>query len=373
MIKFDVNTKIKPETEEIEDCTFIDAKISLEKILNKKPEATSNCPKICVRNYTNNRFVGMIHRAYSEHYPITISPDDIWLCISQGFARHITQNSEEFRRRFVEYEGQEIIRVIRNKFIKNSPDNDWQSVFSEFAAKIEEYVGKVKNLIVADFSTTGDIEKAASQIVLMDIMKQYFDYRVMDYRVMTTRGIPSIQLTGTIDDWKSIKQRISVFKEFDLNWWIDKLEPVIDQFISAFEGNIDQNFWESLYKHVDHGSGGPHITGWINTLFPYIIKHDQTIIKNYDMTGQYEKKEINKYSMSTANFPSGLSKVPFVWEHYENDINMNFIAGHIGYVQEADLSLKSIIGWAIVEKEKVTKTIINNLKANDYGRSKRSK
>lgn len=45
--------------------------------------------------------------AYAQHLPLTLSPDDIWLTIAQGFAHHIALNAETFRHRLVRHEGKQ--------------------------------------------------------------------------------------------------------------------------------------------------------------------------------------------------------------------------------------------------------------------------
>src|SRR5215472_9132937 len=75
-------------------------------------------------------------------------------------------------------------------------ENPWPEVFAEFSQQIAAYVGKLRDLVVADFSTTGPIARAASEVVLMDAFQPYFQY---EWSIGC--GIPSITLLGTPDDW----------------------------------------------------------------------------------------------------------------------------------------------------------------------------
>lgn len=45
-------------------------------------------------NFGYHPFFNGMYKAYADHLPFVISPDMIWLLISQGFARHVTNNSE---------------------------------------------------------------------------------------------------------------------------------------------------------------------------------------------------------------------------------------------------------------------------------------
>src|SRR6185437_10097518 len=123
-------------------------------------------------------FIETVGLAFAKHYPLVLSPDDVWLCLAQGFAMHIDQNADALRERFVRHPGQLTLEVVRNDFILGSADNDWPSVFGEFSDKIAAHVGKKRELVVADFSTTGAVERAASELVLMEAMENYFRYEV---------------------------------------------------------------------------------------------------------------------------------------------------------------------------------------------------
>src|SRR5580692_2022791 len=38
-------------------------------------------------------FVRAIHESFGSHYPLVLSPDDVWLTIAQGFAHHVNANT----------------------------------------------------------------------------------------------------------------------------------------------------------------------------------------------------------------------------------------------------------------------------------------
>src|ERR1700748_1749334 len=59
-------------------------------------------------------FEGM-YAAYADHRPFTLSPDMMWLLISQGFANHVNNNSEELRILFVDFDGKTTLLVRNDK------------------------------------------------------------------------------------------------------------------------------------------------------------------------------------------------------------------------------------------------------------------
>lgn len=284
-----------------------------------------------------------LHYAFAYHHPLVLSPDIIWLTLCQGFSQHVNRHAETLRSRLVAHEGRQVLTVRRTGFIKGSPENDWPGVFSEFSAQLRHHLGETHTLLLADFSTTGPIERAASELVLMEAMQAYFEYRLM-----TTCGIPSITLEGTVADWISIAQRVRQFDQFDLTWWTTPLIPVLDQFVAAARGEIDRDFWDSIYKwHGRKGSGSPFVSGWIQKLFPYLLDYSDRLRPN-----PWINTELATRGPDTPDFTITPARVPFVWEHLRTTFDMVFVGGLMGVTQDpATLSLKPSIGWAVSDPQ----------------------
>jgi hypothetical protein len=285
-------------------------------------------------------FVETLHLSYSHHVPLILTPDTVWLTIAQGFANHVNVNAEKLRKRFVNHEGKKMILIDEPGFVKGSPDNNWQGTFGKFSDKLAEYIGKKRDLVVSNFSTTGLIEKAASEIVLMDSMKSYFKYACR-----TLCGIPTITLTGTVEDWQNIRNRAENFAEFDLDWWVKPLVQTLDHFVSAVEGKPDVKFWDELYK-TGGGSGGPYISGWVNTLIPYTEDYKGNLTKNRYTEKWNEGRGMGSGPTMDA-FPNSLAKVPFKWEIDGRTHDMEFLGGLVGTHQYDNLSIEPTVGWAI--------------------------
>ena len=206
--------------------------------------------------------VAAAHSAFYDHYPLVLSPDAIWFCLGQGFAHHVSLNAERLRHRFVRSSTKIDILVERPDFSLGR-ENPWPEVFAEFSQQIAAHMGKLRDLIVADFSTTGPVERAASEVLLMDAFQPD-----AQYACCIGCGIPSVTLLGKPDDWRSVRRRAAMLGEFELGWWIDALLPVLDQIVATAEGNVDRSFWQSFFRH-ESLSGQDELTGWIQLLFPY--------------------------------------------------------------------------------------------------------
>lgn len=302
-----------------------------------------------------NAFLAAAWRAYADHRPLVLTPDAVWLCIAQGFAAHVNQDPEVLRGRFVRHPGSLTLQVQRHGFKKGSPDNDWPGVFAEFSDQIAGHMGRQRDLVVSDFSTTGPIERAASELVLMDAMQQYFEYVLL-----TVCGIPEITLTGTVDDWKSIRRRTQMLAEYDLGWWTAVLLPVLDEFVAAAEGRPDLAFWRSFFKDTG-GSGGPYLHGWILLLFPYFeVEQDGRMVRAVNPVidrargaspirpGGGAADWIRHAKVHPSGIPLGLARAPMTWIYFDRTFAMDLIGGFMGIAQDpTTLAIWPAIGWAV--------------------------
>lgn len=80
--------------------------------------AKSQSPDSLVSFGTNSFFNGM-YQAYADHRPFVLSPDMIWLLISQGFARHINANQESMRNDLVDFSGKLSLIVRADKKLED--------------------------------------------------------------------------------------------------------------------------------------------------------------------------------------------------------------------------------------------------------------
>jgi len=306
-------------------------------------------------------FLEAVHLSYAQHRPLIISPDMIWLLICQGFAQHRAQNIEAFA---TDFEKEEVVRT--DIYINLSEFNkDWEMVLPKFSEAISEQSNyKMYNLMLAEFTTTGRVEKMAFELTLMDVMSKRFVFSMN-----TFCGIPKITLEGTPDDWLQLEKRTQMLSKYKLQWWGKDLKYILRQFTKASQQKVNKHFWKNMYKFNAVGSGNPYITGWINRLFPYVgsrktLRKNPVIGRNpADFVQKAIKKaedgstiEFNRYfgpKITTKDFPSGLSKVDFTWQKTELEaLSMELIAGFVGISQDRKTQgIRPEIGWVIVELE----------------------
>lgn len=218
-------------------------------------------------------FYQCVLEAYKKHKSLVLSPDMIWLLISQGFARYVNAHSEELRPMLVDHTGKMELAIEREQDLL-SGEADYPKLVADFAAKIEEFTKDgIAATITSDFSTTGLAERVASQITLMESVKSYFEYLVM----YISCGIPTITIKGTPADWQQVLTKTRRLSRYGHRSWTESLEPILVQFIRAAEGRPEQKFWQRIVKkeRVEQFEGGgcssktpTRVDGWLLKLFP---------------------------------------------------------------------------------------------------------
>jgi hypothetical protein len=303
--------------------------------------AKSDSPDSLI-NYGYHSFFNGMYAAYADHRPFVLSPDMIWLLISQGFSRHVAANSEKLRHHFVKFQGKTTLTVTTNEDLLNNPDYDWNGLFRQFTDQIAEHTGNdLINMLTADFSTTTSVEKIASEITIMEMMKPYFEY-VVFYAVC---GIPEITLLGNTEDWQKVLDKTKMLSKYDLSWWTDEIIPLLKEFVKASQGKVDKSFWQNMFKyHSQKKYGAPNIIdGWIIKFFPY---------------DKYGKRHNLKELIERNSLPQEIIKADLKYVRTDNlgniidEIPLELWAGFIGLEQNKEtFALTPKISWMIKKKD----------------------
>ena len=300
--------------------------------------AKSQLPDSIV-NFGYHSFFNGMYQAYADHRPFVLSPDMIWLLISQGFARHVSANPEKLRHYFVDFSGKLSLIVASDEIALDNPNSHWEKMFPEFTKQIAEHTGnEIINLLSSDFTTTTPIEKIASEITIMEAMKPYFEFIVI--RVVC--GIPEITLQGTPEDWQKILDKTKQLGKYDLEWWTEELEPILEEFVKASKGNINTEFWRNMFKyHSQEKYGAPNIIdGWIVKFFPYDKDGKRNNLKELEGRGGNLPEEIVKVDLKYIDSETGVTTP------------LEFWAGFIGLEQNTEnFTLTPKISWMIRKKD----------------------
>ena len=309
------------------DVNTIDEIASQSKII-----ANSFGDRQIVGEYGYNPFFFGLCEAYANHRPVVLSPDVIWVLISQGFANHINSNSRHFRNQIVDFDDRKELEIE----VGGEPEKtDWYNVFESFYSGLSQDVkDNLAGTLLCDFSTSTKVDRLVSQATIMETVESYYDFIVI-YLVC---GIPSITLEGTVEDWERVKEKTLALEKYDLGWWTDRLVPILDEFIAASKGNADIAFWKEMVHITKPGKcGDPRvIDGWITDLYPY------------DRDG----KRMNGGKITdTDKLPGEISKVR-IRIVYNNGLSseagpdVEVWAGIFGLEQnEENFAIKPVTGW----------------------------
>ena len=220
-------------------------------------------------------FFKFMVEAYADHRPVVLSPDIIWNVIAQGFCQHINNNPEALRDRIVYHEKGKIKLTITTNEELHSPNVKWDDLLDAFDKQIAESTkNNLADVMRADFSTTDKTTRIVSQMTLMSSVKAFFDYSV----IYISCGIPNITIEGTTDDWEKVLNKTQQLRKYDLDWWVDDLVSILNEFINASKGNVNKVFWRNIVKkdRPEKFVGGgcswdrpTELDGWFLKFMPY--------------------------------------------------------------------------------------------------------
>jgi hypothetical protein len=271
----------------------------------------------------------------------------------------VAENSDSMRPLLVRHEGRRKLKVKAAALDVEA----LEEAVTSFSSLIRQVINPVlHDTLICNFSTTTPNIRTASEVVLMDSFSCYFDYCLN-----CVCGIPRITIEGTPEDWRSIRARVEVLATYDLEWWVTRLLPILDEFLLAAEGRPTQEFWQAIYK-PKKAYGDTVATGWVNDLFPYlgdapqrhrnyVFQHDRqdwalTVDQGIDTEVDFYRPQ---KGVGLNSFPSGLSSAQVTVSFRDgSQKEVDLVAGYLAVVQNSlDLTLSPFISWCAVESSKM--------------------
>jgi len=305
-------------------------------------------------------FVDAIYHAFDRHIPLAFGPDDIWQLIIQGVIKHIDNQPQQVRNMLgIYWEGQETLRVRRNDFVKGSPKNDWASTFEDFNHQIQNTLGKSYDVLMAEFSSTNNVQKAVHQVAAMASVKNYFKFLVQ-----TDCGISKIKLLGSEADWIKLQTKVQKLKsQFKLGWWLDHVDPILEKIILTYRGELkgreSKEFWYTIYKQFSTtgSEGATWVSGWITNFFPYAddMSDGNVVTKQRSKFANLEQLRLDRndkeISIDIQKVPNGVAKTPFQWVYHGQPLKMNLYGGFAGFRIDEEKYIRPVLGWAVGEDQ----------------------
>ena len=337
-----------------------DADEAIRSRMTRRVEALDCATPQLISCNDTHAFAEAARRAFYDHHPLIIRPDDIWFCIAKGAATHVAENSEALRSRFVAHGGKKKLLVTREDF-ELGRRNPWPEVFGAFSEQIASEIPHLKDVIGLHFSTTTPIEAAAFNVCWMDAFQGYFEYELA-----AGCGIPQIILLGTAEDWTSMIPHVHHLAQYGMEEWCATLIPILQKIADTAAGNIDREFWLSFFRYLS-ASGPAELTGWIVTLFPYLIADWRTgALEPNKYLGAWRERldrsrKRGQLDRSTESEGPGIGAIPqsmasapllFTGIRDGRETALRLVAGMFGVAQDpASGALSASFGWSIVYDE----------------------
>ena len=311
-----------------------------------------NEPKY-ISNLEGHPILKGYYQSYVNHMPVSINPDILWMLIVQGFSRHIDQNAEKLRNKFVDFDGKKELTVDGDELtIEEITKEGWERTFKEFVEKIKENAGEsMIKLITPSFSTTTPTIQVSSQIAIMSCFKNYFKF----IRLWGGCGFPYINLEGTLNDYEELKRKVEKLMGYDIDDWIKELIIIIKKIVETKKGKIDIDFWKNMIINEEamepRGSGEltkvNNIDGWLLNFYPY-YKIDDSFERCEKLK---RRKDFNKpIDVEHLKYlPEEFIEVPLTMLHKITlkETELSVKTGFLGMIQEKNGLIKPEIGWFI--------------------------
>lgn len=296
--------------------------------------------------------------AHSNHYPIRIKPDHIWLLIIQAFSNHVNANAEYLRRLFVNFDGKKTLSV---NYPLSSVDQVDKKILANFSEQINDQMKKYLGValletLTPNFTTTDDNSLLVCKISMMGAFKKYFKYE----RHLCGCGIPYIILEGTAEDYEKIIEKAKKLEEYDFSWYIQRIIPHLQKMVEAKKGKIDIKYFKNfiqddkITQHINGLSGREGynikvsiIKGWILKFFAYFS----------EVKGSGSVRRFEEDSIKVSNFEKLANQMLNVPFDIIDDVNhktykMKYSVGFIGCDQNKKNEVFPVTGWIVGPRTK---------------------
>lgn len=319
-------------------------------------------------------FLKTVHLAYAQHHDLVLSPDDIWIQISLGVSIHINEHFEELKAIVLKNPEKEIAQVRLDELTDLSPES-WKKLIASFAEKAQAKTNEqFYTTMLPEFTTTTSESRTVMQAILLSSIQQ-----ALEFHAASGCGIPNIVLLGEKADWEKLYRHTEMLDQYGLGFWTTELKPILQEFINAYDGNVNRNFWQCIYKYREEYMV-MDMNGWISKFFPYFtenesIDSEEELAKIRErFPEQAEQAEVitqkkyylNPYlrgddylfnAIDIRDLPNSVCRIPVVWDNFfSNDpeqLNQQLMlyAGFTGTQQYENLALEPNCGWYIVHQD----------------------
>ena len=292
--------------------------------------------------------------AHTNHYPIRLKPDDIWLLIIQSFSNHVNANSEKLRKYFVDFNGKKELTVNCNAFSIRDVDKKILENFTEqINVQMKKYLGEqILEILTPSFTTTTYDSTIICKMSIMGAFKKYFKYTMR----LAGCGIPYIILEGTAEDYKKIIDKAEKLSKYEFEWYINRIIPHLKKMVEAKEGKIDIDYFKNIIQkkeltEIKRGGGSgigknrikvELLTGWILNFFAYYKENSSNKEVKIFPGNSIKVKDLNKLANQIL-----VVSFKIIESKNKKEYLMKYKVGFVRCKQNKENEVYPVQGWLV--------------------------
>lgn len=281
-------------------------------------------------------FAGTFVRAWNEHRPVRLSPDAVWMMLTESLLRTVERDPEGCRHAMVRRKsGKDTLDVrLPNDFSSRMERPEaWRPLATGLLDSMDRFVvGRRHRIMSRPFSTSTPARLMSSRLRVLQIYQSYFEFRGT-----TGCGIPSITLEGTSGDWVDLRSRLDTLGICGLEPWRARMAGILDEFVASAQGRPSRDFWRSFvrYTPTDPDCGeSSRMNGWITTFFA----NEGSVLSG---AFPLASVELDLLPYDHGGFPV---KIAFPGNR---KVRFHVVSGFAGIAQASDGALYPELGWCV--------------------------
>ena len=143
-------------------------------------------------------------------------------------------------------------------------------------------------------------------------------------------------------------EKTNALRQYDLDWWIDELEPILKKIAAAAAGENDIIFWQYIIRKKDIPVEGEEMCGWK----PPHEEIDGWIVKFYPYNSYNDRRKLDYiYDTDIPDLTGEEGSAPLEYTDIDGtEYDLDIHAGLIGIEEDTTTrALRPVIAWWITQ------------------------
>ena len=242
----------------------------------------------------HTNYLNYLEKCWADHLGIVITPDIIWYTIISEFSLLVKKDIEGYRSLFTDSPEKKEILIPSGSLTVMPLDR--------LAATLKDTVPSDTSVFFPEFQSFTINTDYALLASFCDICSPYYNYS------MYLCGFPFIDVRGTVDDWKILREQFLRLKKIIKDeLWVSRVCNVLSSILARFK---DEEWWKGIFKLKKCGSGHQtEVSGWLTDLFiePPKVRYAENFSSHISQV-RYKQLDTGKdFQMSVGLFCSSLT------------------------------------------------------------------